>query len=302
MAENISKRTSSIFLATLGAEPQVVTAAVDLLQARGERLQQVHVFHTLSDQPALLQARTNLEVAFTQPPYQGFLPLLTIPLLAAPNQNSVSLGQPLLDIDTPQAGQAAFQTIYRHLRELKRQGLRLHFCIAGGRKSLALFSMACAQLLFDENDRLWYLISAGDFLASKRLHPLPGDQAHLLPIPLILWSQVSPILTGLDQEDDPYAAAEKARKLQLNQRLESARAFMLGALTPAERRVTECLLRSGGSDQEIAQALNLSPRTVEQHLRAAYTKAALHWDLPGVNRSQLIHLLSLYFTFTAQEV
>lgn len=302
MSDHFYRRSNCIFLATLGSEPQVVTAAVDLLQARGERLQQVHVFHTLSNQPALLQARIDLEVAFTQPPYQGLLPLLTIPLLAAPNQNSASPSQPLLDIDTPQAGQAAFQTIYRHLRELKRQGLRLHFCIAGGRKSLALFGMASAQLLFDEDDRLWHLISAGDFLNSKRLHPLPGDQAHLLPIPLILWNQVSPILTDLDQEDDPYAAAEKARNLQLNQRLESARVFVLSALTPAERRVVACLLHSGGSDQEIAEALNLSPRTVEQHLRTAYTKAALHWDLPNVNRSHLIHLLSLYFTLTAQEV
>lgn len=301
MAENISKRISSIFLATLGTEPQVVTAAVDLLQARGERLRQVHVFHTLSNQPALAQARADLQAAFFQAPYLDHLPLLTIPLLDDPNESPSHCGQPLLDIDTPQAGKAAFQTIYRHLRELKRQGMRLHFCIAGGRKSLALFSMASAQLLFDEDDHLWHLISSGDFLASKRLHPLPSDQAHLLPIPLILWSQISPILTGLDQEDDPYAAAEKARKLQLNQRMDSARAFMLGALTPAERRVTECLLRSGGSDQEIAQELNLSPRTVEQHLRAAYTKAALHWDLKDVNRFQLVSLLNLYYTFTAQE-
>lgn len=299
------KLSSAIFLATLGTEPQVVTAAVDLLMAQGEHLQAVLVFHTHSQQPALLQARRDLETAFSQPPYAGFLPLSTIPLgQSLSNQDTHPIPKEAIsDVDSPETGQAAFHTIYHQIRDLKRQGSRLHFCIAGGRKSLALFGMASAQLLFDEHDHLWHLISSGDFLASKRLHPQPGDQAHLLPIPLILWSQVSPILTGIDQEEDPYAAAERVRNLQLSQRMESARAFVLGSLSPAERRVVLRLAHTGDSDQDLGQELNLSPRTVEQHLRAAYTKAAMHWDLPGVNRAQLISLLSLYVTFsTTQEV
>ena len=107
MADRFIHFTNPIFLATLGTEPQVVTAAVDLLLAQNEPIQQVHVFHTLSNQPALAQARADLQVAFSQAPYLGHLPLLTIPLLNAPHHSSAHLGQPLADIDTPEAGQAA---------------------------------------------------------------------------------------------------------------------------------------------------------------------------------------------------
>jgi len=82
----------------------------------------------------------------------------------------------------------------------------------------------------------------------------------------------------------------------LNEMLERARLFVMGSLSFAERPVVEILARERLSDAEIGERLSLSPRTVEQHLRSAYRKAAAHWDLADVNRAQLVGLLSVYYT------
>lgn len=278
-----------ILIATLGSEPQVVTAACDLLLQRGEDIGKAIVIHTSASGTPIEAAVETLRAAFDQPPYLGKIPLTMVPL-------SDEANRPLADVDSPASARNAFIEIYRQVRQAKLAGLRVHLSIAGGRKSMAVFGMAAAQLLFDESDCLWHLFSSGDFLASKRLHPRSGDEAYLVEIPVILWSQVSPVLTDMSQDDDPFAAIERIRQLHLNEKLEQARSFVLGALTPAEGRVVELLVREGMSDQEIAERLSLSPRTVEGQLRSAYLKAANHWELPDVGRAQLISLLNMYYS------
>lgn len=278
---------SAVLIATLGTEPQVVTAACDLLTRQGENLGEVCVVHTVAPGSLLAQALVILRQAFDQAPYRGFISLQTCSL-------EDRAGRALADVETPDAARAAFQTLYQVVRQAKLNGKRVHLSIAGGRKSLAVFGMAAAQMLFDEKDCLWHLFSGGDFLASKRLHPQPGDDVHLIPIPVILWGRIAPALTDLAQVQDPFAAAERIRKLQLRERLEQARGFILGMLTPAERRVVSLLVKEGCADLELADRLSLSPRTVEQHLRAAYQKAADYWDTANINRTQLVALLSTY--------
>jgi DNA-binding NarL/FixJ family response regulator len=119
------------------------------------------------------------------------------------------------------------------------------------------------------------------------MHPGPVDSVHLIPIPVILWSQVSPILTGVSKETDPFEAIKQIENLQLNRRLEQCRSFVLGALTGAERRVVALLVEEGLSDREIGSRLSISSRTVEQHLRSAYQKAAAHWEMERVDRATL---------------
>ena len=251
MIRSLAKNTPSTLIATLGTEPQVVTACLDLLLDQGEAIEEVVVVYTPAAGAAITDSAAMLRLAFEQPPYAGQILLNLVPFTDPE-------GRPLEDVQTPEETRAAFRFLYNLVRLRKQQAGRLHLCIAGGRKTLALFGMACAQLLFDERDRLWHLYSGGDFLASKRLHPLPGDEAHLIPIPLILWSQVSPALSDLSQVEDPWQAAGRIRQLQLTERMQQARGFVLGSLSEAERRVVALLVEEGLSDNEISRAPDAS--------------------------------------------
>lgn len=283
-----SPRISASFIATLGAEPQVVSAALDLLINQGVLLSELIVIHTTSSNPLISNAINRLKEDFSNSEYSRKLALHMVPLVD-------DLGHPLSDVETPQAAQSAFKALYQLIRSVKKRGNVIHLSIAGGRKTLALYAMVAAQLLFDENDRLWYLFSSGDYLASKRLHPSPNDDVSLVPIPVILWSKVSPMAAQLREVDDPFEAIQRIEDLRLQEKLENAREFINGSLTQAEKRVVEILVRDGLSDVEIAERLFLSPRTVEQHLRSAYLKAAAHWGLKNVNRAQLVALLQYFF-------
>ncbi len=276
-------------IATLGTEPQVVTAALDLLVRQGEDIRQVIVLHTYAPNTPIAEAVERLDQAFAPRDGRQYQKRML----------ANAHGDPLADVESPSAAREAFRTLYREVHQAKQAGLKVHLSIAGGRKSLSVFGMAAAQLLFDEQDRLWHLYSGGDFLASKRLHPLPGDDVHLISIPVILWSHISPVFTSLGQVDDPFEAARQVHDLQLNEKLEHCRSFILGSLSGAERRVVALLVQEGLSDQEIANRLVISDRTVENHLRSAYKKAGDHWGLAGVGRSGLIVLLNLYYSMNA---
>jgi DNA-binding CsgD family transcriptional regulator len=155
--------------------------------------------------------------------------------------------------------------------------------------------MLAAQLLFDDQDRLWHLYSSGDFLTSKRLHPQTGDEVHLIHIPVVQWSKISPIFLDIAKYDDPYEALQRQEELRLVEKMDDQHAFVHGSLTAAEERVVSLLVKEGLGDIELAERLGLSPRTVEEHLGKAYQKAANHWELEDVNRTQLVTLLSLYY-------
>jgi CRISPR-associated Csx14 family protein len=280
------KKQDSILIATLGTEPQVVTATLDLLRDSGKDITCLQVIHTqCSPNTPIWSAVKTLQAAIQSEGITSeFYPLVS------------DFGAPLEDVDTPEASAAFFRLLYRLVRQAKEARKRVHLSIAGGRKTMAVFGMATAQLLFEPDDCLWHLFSAGDFLSSKRLHPGPDDDVHLVAVPVILWSQVSPVISELHQVDDPFMAIERIRSLQLAEQVEAGRSFVFGSLTPAERRVVEMLVREGLSDQELALQLNLSPRTVEQHLRSAYAKAADHWQLEeNPDRLQLVSLLHLYY-------
>jgi len=274
----------AVLIATLGSEPQVVTAAFDLLQARYLSLRQVIVLHTTAPGAVAAAVETLRRAAPTLP-----VPLTLLPI--------TDQGQPLIDVETPQASQAALRALYQQLRQAKMQGWQVHLLIAGGRKTLAIFGMVAAQMLFDEEDRLWHLFSSGEFLASRRLHPGPGDEVHLVEIPVIRWSQLSPVFGELAQIDDPFLALERIRGLQIHEKIAHARAFVEGRLSAAERRVVQALVEEGLSDQEIGERLALSPRTVERHLRSSYSKAAEHWGAAAFTRAGLVAVLQLYYSF-----
>jgi len=285
------KPSPAILFATLGSEPQVVTAALELLRRQGEVIQRVEVVHTVAPlELPLANAVETLREAFLESP--GGVSLSGNPEFEL-HPIYDEKGQPVADVDTPASIDAAFRVVYRLVHRAKKAAYRVHLSIAGGRKTMAVFGMLAAQLLFDDDDRLWHLYSGGDFLKSKRLYPQAGDDVHLIPIPILQWSTVSPVLRRFSETEDPFEALEQYRCLHLEEKLTQARAFMLGSLSAAERSVVTLLVKEGLGDKEIAKRLNLSPRTVGAHLSSAFAKAADHWGLQGVTRTQLVVLLGM---------
>ena len=283
------KRSPAILIATLGSEPQVVTAALELLRRQGEVIQRVEVVHTVAPlELPLANAVEALREAFSQSP-GGVSPSGGPEFELHPIYDEK--GQPVTDVDPPASIEAAFRVVYRLVHRAKKAAYRVHLSIAGGRKTMAVFGMLAAQLLFDDDDRLWHLYSGGDFLHNKRLYPQAGDDVHLIPIPVLQWSTVSPILRNFSETEDPFEALEQYRRLHLEEKLTQARAFMLGSLSAAERSVVTLLVKEGLGDKEIAKRLFLSRRTVGAHLCSAFAKAADHWGLESVTRTQLVNLL-----------
>ncbi|MBI3243447.1 MAG: hypothetical protein HYZ49_14275 [Chloroflexi bacterium] len=283
----MAQPSPTTFIATLGSEAQVVTLSLDLLLNKDEPITHVVVLHTAAPDGPIQWALDRLRTEFASGYYPPALKFATVEL-------RTYLG-PLTDVDSAEGAEAAFTAIYRAVRAEKLAGRRVHFSLAGGRKTMSVFGMAVAQMLFDEGDKLWHLVSYGKLLEEKRMHAGPGEVPTLVEIPVILWSAVSPVLTDLSEIDDPFAAVERQRGLRLQESLELARTFVLGSLSPAQRPVVELLVREGLSDIEIAERLSLSARTVEHHLRDVYMLARARWGLPSVNRTQLVALLHLYY-------
>lgn len=279
--------SDATLIATLGSEAQVVTLTLDVLLGKNEPISRVNVLHTTAPDGPIASALERLRVEFASGYYPPVLEFVTTELRAAQG--------PLADVDSAEGAEAAFVAIYRAVRAEKLAGRRVHFSLAGGRKTMSVFGMTAAQMLFDEGDRLWHLVSYGKLLEEKRMHAGPGEQVAMVEIPVILWSAVSPVLTDLSEIDDPFAAVERQRSLRLREAVDKARTFVLGSLSPAQRPVLELLVREGLSDAEIAERLSLSPRTVERHLGDVYALARAHWDLAAVSRAQLVGLMHLYY-------
>ncbi|MGB9673420.1 MAG: CRISPR-associated ring nuclease [Anaerolineales bacterium] len=285
---------SSTLIATLGTEPQVVTAALDLLLAKGENINQVQVVHTVSAENSPIGRSLQILTKAFEEDYQAkSIRLECHPLLD-------EHGIPFADVETELANRSAFRLLYQLVREAKIAGKRVHLSIAGGRKTMAVFGMATAQLLFDENDYLWHLYSSGDFLKSRRLHPQQQDEVHLLSIPLVLWTNISPVLLDIVEVEDPFEAFERQRTTSLQREIQKGKTFVEQKLTPFEREVVRFLVQETWSDEEIAQHLHKSRRTVEQQLRCAYRKAKDFYELEEVNRAHLISLLKGYYMFSSE--
>ena len=118
---------SRILIATLGAEPQVVTLTLDSLLARGERITSVVLVHTTPDNEPVRSSLQSLYREFVVKRSYGNEVLFVPHLLAGTSG-------PLADIVTPSEIDDAFRSFYVLLRQHKQAGRCIHLCIAGGRK------------------------------------------------------------------------------------------------------------------------------------------------------------------------
>jgi hypothetical protein len=170
--------------------------------------------------------------------------------------------------------------LYRTVAQLKRKGFRIHLSIAGGRKVMTAMGMVVAQLLLDEHDHVWHLLSEGKLLQSKAMHAQRSDKVALVPVPVLRWSLLPSTVQEILIWDDPYRAIERQRQLQQHQRWQLLNSFWQ-KLTSAEREVVKALVQHGGKAEVLAKRLNRSPKTVRNQLQSVYAKYRDHFDLPA---------------------
>lgn len=273
-----------VLVATLGTEPQVVTLALDALMEKGFPINRVFVLHLNPSVPSLQVSLAKLkEEAATYSVTFTFLPI---------RDGEHFPGDFLTEED---AG-LFLRVLYRTIARLKRKQSRIHLSIAGGRKIMAALSMVVAQLLFDEDDHVWHLLSEGRLLTEKSMHPEDPSQVVLVPIPVLQWSLFPSTARELLLWDDPYRAIARQRELRNRERFRLLELFW-EKLTPAEQGVAQALIRFGGTQEELAEKLQRSKKTVNNQLCSIYAKYREHFGLAeGVKvRDLLIRDLGMFF-------
>lgn len=275
------QKGKAVLIATLGTEPQVLTLSLQELLARGEEVVTAVGVHSRGVDPAIVAAVERLQREWPSLPFGRDVEL--------------SLEEaPVADFNS----ERSLNILYRKLQDLvagyRRRGLRVHLNISGGRKPMGICALLVAQLLFGPEDRLWYLISSPDLVASRALLA-DRREYRLIELPVPLWTEAGVFLEVLSRYEDPWAAVELQRRLKHREEVERWRHFLEHILTPAERKAVEELVLRGGTNVEIACRLRKSPRTVEHQLESAFKKLREFLDWPRnfpINRTTLVSLLA----------
>lgn len=232
-----------VYMATLGNTPQVVTLALDWLLPHHPFVE-VCVIHTDDTAvPGRSDPNTNMVHDTVKRLDKEFQKAKEIPAPAGEQAWRVDYhradryyqftyrrvliqreeqppGQlttmvPVSDIETETNAQAAFRTIFQAVRRYKSQRAIIHLNIAGGRRSMSVFGMAAAQLLFTSGDHIWHLVSKNELEQTRAMHD-DGTQTSLVPIPFISLSAINPILGNLVSSNNPYDIVQaQERYLQL---------------------------------------------------------------------------------------
>jgi CRISPR-associated protein Csx14 len=274
-----------VLIATLGAEPQVVTLALDLLRAKGYLIAAVKIVHTMDE--SVQAGLKTLTEEFRKP--------------GACKYETVAIEDgawPVTDVASEEETAALVRTLYCVVLAEKRAGRVVHLSIAGGRKTMAAYGMVVAQLLFDDKDHVWHLHSENWRPGSARvMHARPGDAVSLLPVPVLRWSSVSPVLTELAVREDPWEAIQAQRFLRQEEDRRLKQEFVEYQLRPAERDLVR-LACQGLDNATIARRLHKSEKTVANQFTRIYEK--LHeWrgfrDDIVVGRSLLVAEFAPYF-------
>lgn len=253
-----------VLVATLGVEPQVVTLTLDALRGHGFPVVSAFIVHTNPLLPSVRDAlqRLRQERNFyqrCQPPVR----FTFVPICSGDHFPQ--------DIATEGDVALLLRVLYRTVADQKRKGHRVHLSIAGGRKVMTAMGMVVAQLLLDERDRVWHLLSEGALLQTKAMHADDPNEVVLVPVPVLRWSLLPSTVQELLVWDDPYRAIQRQRELQQHQRWQILNTFW-AQLTTSEREVVEALVRYGGTIAELSKHLNRAPKTVANQLQSIYAK------------------------------
>ena len=267
-------KTDKTLLVTMGGQAQVVTFALDWLLAQGEPIREVMVLHLSPENPRVYKALHQLADEFPGDRYtqtQQTIRFRQVTLCA-------SGGAPLSDIRDEAAAEATWQAVYRLIADLKGQGGTLHLCVAGGRRVMGLMAMSAATLHFDHCDRLWHLYTPDELrqraFEGAVMHVHPNEGVRLIQVPLAPWGAYFP---GLRQMVGAPAARVIAAQTDWLESDDRARCQRVAARLTERQRAVLQLFAAGRTPQEVAEALDISLKTVNSHKTPILAECRNEW-------------------------
>lgn len=252
-----------ILIATLSTEPQGITRVLDWLLAQGYPIGEVALIHTTG---ALIQAALQTVTAeFANNVYPGI------------RYRTVVVGGeqgPVEDIRTSADVGALLQTMYRVMRQARQLGWPIHLSITSGRKTMAVYGMVAAQLLFGEQDHIWHMMALDQSGGiDKRLHVTTDESLEMVEVPVLRWSHAATAVALLEEEN-PWTALRRQQTLAQGEQARRAKEFLERYLTKRERELALLLVRTGLDNAGLARQLGKSEQTVANQLTAVYKKFA----------------------------
>jgi CRISPR-associated Csx14 family protein len=252
---------SPILVCTLGSQPQVVTLCLDLLKRAGRWTSELVVIHTSAEVEPVRSALAHLD------PVLAVWPGLAYRYITVDSESG-----PVADLSTDAEAAAYLRTLYGAILALKRRGHRIDLNLSGGRKPMSIYATVVAQLLFDKEDRLWYVLSSEAVRLSGQMRLRRASDAALLEVPVLRWSSVSPAATPLGQFDDPWDAIRYQQEHRLRADMAGKREFVQRRLTAAERELAALAATSGLDNAGLADRLGKSRKTVNNQFTRIYEK------------------------------
>lgn len=250
-----------IFIATLSTEPQGITRVLDWLLAEEYPIEEAIVVHTTGAviEPSLKTVTSEFEAGV----YPGVF-LQTVPIIGPDGL--------IGDIRSAADAGALLQTLYRVLRQARQSGRPIHFSITSGRKTMAVYGMVAAQLLFAEQDRLWHMIATNESGGiDKRLHAAPDEVMEMVEVPVLHWANAG-TAAALLTADNPWEALQQQQHIAYGEQARQVQTFLNYYLTKREKELVELLVKTGMDNAGLARELGKREQTVANQLTAVYRK------------------------------
>jgi len=205
---------------------------------------------------------------------------------------------PVEDILSEAEAWALVRTLYRTIRLARQLGQPVHLSITSGRKTMAVYGMVAAQLLFGEQDRVWQMVSSRRLEAGdKSLHAAPGEQVQVISVPVVRWADAATAAALLEVED-PWDALQRQQSLTQREAARRRKEFLEHYLTPKERELTLLLVQEGLDNSGLARRLGKREQTVANQLTKIYRKfdewRGIEGIAPASTRAALIAELAPY--------
>jgi len=156
----------TVFLATLGQRPEVITMALDALLPR-YHYDEIVILHTDAERSGIAEAYAAL-MRVLKTDYSG--------LKSRGETLSYAGGQPLTDISDQHSAEAYYQALLEIIRQYRVQYILIHLLVAGGRKAMSIYAALAAGLLFGEHDRLWTIHTPPELMQAGLFHAPTGMQ------------------------------------------------------------------------------------------------------------------------------